>query len=360
MLDNLLIFDAHCDTANVLFENQHGFREETPFHLDLAKALQGGVKAQVFAVWVDAAFAPHRAMKRALLLYQTFQEKVLAPGYGVKVTTVREMHSAIESEKLACWLFLEGGHIIENSIQILEFFRSIGFRGMTLTHAKNNDWADSSGDTPRWHGLNRLGRRIVAKMADLGMFIDVSHVSDETMQDVLETTSVPIMASHSNARALCDIPRNLPDSLIREIASRGGFIGVNFYPVFLSKSIYDEAASLLTQGEAELQAKLESCEDDPEAVSRISWEFYRAAAQATRPVSLTPVIDHIVHIAGVGGIECVGLGSDYDGIPTTPVDLPNVSCFPALAAALEERGFREDEIRGIMGENLLRFMEHFE
>ena len=137
-------------------------------------------------------------------------------GFGTKVTSTNDMESSIDNGKLACWLSLEGGHIIENSIEILELFYLLGFRSMTLTHTKNTDWADSSGDEPKWDGLNNLGRKIIAKMNELNMIIDVSHASDKTVEDVLEVSQMSIMASHSSSRTLCDIPRNIPDDLINK------------------------------------------------------------------------------------------------------------------------------------------------
>ncbi len=359
MLSDMLIFDAHCDTANVILDTQVGFPENTA-HMDLEKVKRGGLKAQIFAVWVDPLFAPHRAIKRALSLFHVLEEKIFIPGYGEKVTTTGEMKQCIVAGKLACWLFLEGGHIIENSLRILEVFRSLGFRGMTLTHTKNTDWADSSGDDPLWHGLNRLGREVVERMDDLDMIIDVSHASDETVQDVLAATSKPVMASHSNARDLCNVPRNLPDELISEIGARNGFIGVNFFPAFLKRTVYTQILDNFKKLEADHQEKIKGKEDDPETVSRLSWELYHSAVEGNDPVDLSVVIDHIEHVIKIGGIDCVGLGSDFDGIPSTPTDLRDVTCYPVLIDGFRERGFEEGDIRKIMGENLRAFLERFE
>jgi membrane dipeptidase len=223
---DLLIFDSHCDTANVLLDHPFYFIKKKQSHLDMKKVKKGGLKAQIFAIWVNPAYPPNRSIKKALLLYHALEKKIFTPGYGIKVTSTSEMESAIKNNKLACWIFLEGGHIIENSIEILDLFYSLGVRGLTLVHTKNTDWADSSGDEPKWNGLNKLGRKIVNRMDELGMVIDISHSSDKTVEDVLEETSKPIMASHSCAKAICNIPRNIPDNLIKEIAERGGYIGI--------------------------------------------------------------------------------------------------------------------------------------
>jgi membrane dipeptidase len=167
------------------------------------------------------------------------------------------MVSALKQNKFAGWLFLEGGHIIENSIEILEFFYQLGFRGMTLTHTKNTDWADSSSDAPRWDGLNKLGKKIITKMEKENMIIDVSHASDKTVEDVLEYTKMPLMASHSNAWALCKIPRNLSDDLIMEISEKKGFIGINFFPGFLDKKIFNQLNKNLKKYKKELEKKSE-------------------------------------------------------------------------------------------------------
>ena len=356
----ILVFDAHCDTANVLLDKSFYFIKKSQSHLDMDKVKKGGLKAQIFAVWINPLYPPHRSTKKALLMYHALEKKIFSQGYGVKVTSINEMESVIKNNKLACWLFLEGGHIIENSIEILEVFYSLGFRGMTLVHTKNTDWADSSGDEPKWDGLNKLGRKIVNKMDDLRMVIDISHSSDKTVEDVLEVTSMPIMASHSCARALCDIPRNIPDDLVKEIANRKGYIGVNFFPGFLSKDIYNQVLKNLEKHKKEYLKKIETNKDNPNMLDQAEIELYMKIVEGNDDLDLTAVIDHIVHIADIGGVDCVGLGSDFDGIPSTPTDLTDVSCYPALANGLSDRGFKENEIKKIMGLNLFNFLKNFD
>jgi membrane dipeptidase len=293
-------------------------------------------------------------------LYNALEKNIFSQGYGKKVTTTSEMEYAIKNNNLACWLFLEGGHIIENSTGILEFFYSLGFRGMTLVHTKNTDWADSSGDDLKWDGLNKLGRKIVNKMDELGMIIDVSHSSDKTVEDVLEVTSMPVMASHSCARALCDIPRNIPDNLIKEISENSGYIGVNFFPGFLNISIYNQVTKNLEKYKKWFQEKIEGNESNPDIVNQAEMELYMKIVEANDEVNLNSVIDHIVHIAEIGGIDCVGLGSDFDGIPSTPIDLTDVSCYPALVEGLSDRGFNFEEIEKIVGLNLFNLLKKFD
>ena len=326
----------------------------------MEKIQKGGLKAQIFAIYVNPVYSPYRSMKKALLLYHTLEKNLFSPGNGIKVTSTSEMVSSMKKGKLACWLSLEGGHIIENSIEILELFYFLGFRSMTLTHTKNTDWADSSGDEPKWNGLNKLGRKIIAKMNELGMVIDVSHASDKTVEDVLEITSMPIMASHSSATALCDIPRNIPDYLIKEIAERKGYIGINFFPGFLKKTIYNQVTKNLERYKEWYQKKIEGSEDNPDILNQAELKLYIKMVEGNDKVDLKAIVDHIVHIAEIGGVECVGLGSDFDGIPSTPTDLTDVSCYPALVNGLSDKGFKEKEIRKIMGLNLLNFLKKFD
>jgi membrane dipeptidase len=358
-IKDLLIFDAHCDTANVLFDDSSYFIKENKSQLTPEKIKKGGLKAQIFAIYVNPVYSPNRCIKKALLLYNALEQKLFSKGYGNKVVSTSEMKSSISKEKLACFLSLEGGHIIENSIDILEFFYSIGFRAMTLTHTKNTDWADSSGEEARWDGLNKLGRDIIEKMNKLGMIIDVSHVSDKTVEDVLEISSMPVMASHSSSRAICDLPRNISDDLIREISEKNGFIGVNFFPGFLKQEINLQVMANMDKYKEWFQEKIKVI-DNPEIINSAEMNYYKKIVEGNDKVDLNSLIDHIIHISEVGGIDCVGLGSDFDGIPSTPTDLTDVSCYPALVNGLFDRGFGKNEIEKIMGLNLYNFFKNFD
>jgi len=360
LIEKLMVFDAHCDTANVLYDQSSFFIKDNKSHLNIEKAREGGLKAQIFALYVNPAYAPHRSIKKALLLYNALGKKLFSSGIAVKVTSTTEMKSALNKNKIACWLSLESGHIIENSTEILEFFYHIGIRCMTLTHTKNTDWADSSGDEPKHQGLNKPGKSIITKMNELGMVIDVSHSSDKTVEDVLEISSMPIMASHSCARTLCDIPRNLSDNLIGEIANKNGYIGVNFFPGFLKKSINEQVMRNIEKNKKWFTKEIEGKEDDPDIVNRAEMELYTKIVKNNDRVNSDRVIDHIAHIADTGGIDCVGLGSDFDGIPSTPNDLTDVSCYPTLVKGLFDRDFNENEIRKIMGLNLFNFLKQFD
>jgi len=357
---NILVFDAHCDTANVIYDPSSYFIKEDKSHLTIDKAKKGGLKGQIFALYVNPVYAPKGAVNKALLLYNVLEKKLFSSADVVKVTSTKEMQIAINQNKLACWLSLESGHIIENSIEILELFYKLGIRAMTLTHTKNTDWADSSGDKPRHDGLTNLGRKIITKMDKLKMVIDVSHSSDKTVEDVFEVTKMPVMASHSCARALCNIPRNISNDFIKEIADRNGYIGVNFWPAFLNKSIYDQVMENIEKNSEWFENKIKGKNNDPDFVNKTEMELYRKIVRGNQKVDLDSVIDHIIHIIDIGGIDCVGLGSDFDGIPSTPTNLTDVSCYPLLSNGLNDRGFKDKEIKRIMGQNLFNFLKQFD
>jgi len=324
------------------------------------KIRKGGLKAQFFALYVNPTYSPYRSIKKALLMYQSLNKKRFTKGKGVKVTSTTEMKSALKNGKIACWLSLESGHIIENSVDILELFYTLGIHSMILTHTKNTDWADSSADEPKWNGLNKLGGQIINKMDELGMIIDVSHASDKSVEDVLEISSKPIMASHSCARALCDIPRNLSDDLVKEIVDRNGYIGVNFWPAFLKKGIYNQVMNNIEKNSEWFEKEIKGKEDDPDVINKAEMELYSRIVKGNDEIDMNPLIDHFTHIIDIGGVDCVGLGSDFDGIPSAPTDLTDVSCYPALVNKLSDRGFKEKEIRKIMGLNLFNSLKNFD
>ena len=355
-IKNLLIFDAHCDTANILME-KNIFFEENSYHLDFEKIKAGGLKAQIFALWVNPSYSKNNPSNMALSLLKILEKKIFSRGYADKVSSIDEMNISLKNSTLACWLFLEGGHIIENSIQKLKLFRSLGVSGITITHNKNTDWADSSGDNPRWDGLNKKGIGFLKKIEELKMFVDISHSSDKTVNDVMDVYSKPIMASHSNSRYLCKIDRNLSDNIINEIGQNGGFIGVNFFPGFLNKKIYNQIKRNFDFYKKEYEKKFEENLENPCFIRKLDYDFSMNIIKNNDVVNLNEVIDHIVHISEVGGIDVVGLGSDFDGIPSTPYDLKNVSFYPKLVEGLYDRGFKSNEIKKIMGLNLYNFFK---
>jgi membrane dipeptidase len=232
-----------------------------------------------------------------------------------------------------------------------DFYR-LGIRYMTLTHNNTNDWADSARDEARHNGLTEFGREVVREMNRLGMLVDVSHVSDKTMSDVLDVSSAPIIASHSSARALNDHPRNISDELLRRIARNGGVVMVNFYPGFIDRKYAEADKARTARLKPQLDALNEQFKNDP---TRLAEETKKL--EDTEPLPPTPLsvlIDHIDHIARVAGRDHVGLGSDFDGVPALPEGMKDVSELPNITYELLKRGYSEDDIRKVLGENFLR------
>jgi membrane dipeptidase len=256
---------------------------------------------------------------------------------------------------------VEGGHEIEGDLHVLDIFYRLGVRYMTLTHTKNDELGDSSGDKPGWGGLSPLGRQAVARMNELGMMVDISHVSDRTFYDALAVSKAPLIASHSSCRALCSAARNMSDDMIRALAKNGGVVDINFYAGFLSQAYRDAFE------------KIETHVDDQIAQARASYakqgkrlpylEEVRIEQRLTKglPVpSYTVIADHIDHAVKVGGIDHVGLGSDFDGIDSAPRGMEDVTGIPALVRELARRGYSEQDLEKILGGNVLRVMRQVE
>jgi membrane dipeptidase len=245
---------------------------------------------------------------------------------------------------------MEGGHSIDSSLGALRMFARLGARYMTLTHSKNVPWADSATDTPEHGGLTAFGEEVVREMNRLGMLVDMSHVSEETMEDVLRVTRAPVIFSHSSARALCDHPRNVPDAILRQLPKNGGVVMVSFVPGFTTP----EASAWDAAQEAE-SARLETL--SPKDESAIKAGLSAWVADHPRPkVTVAQVADHVDHVRKMAGIDHVAYGSDFDGITSTPAGLEDVSTFPALTAELLRRGYTELEVKKVLGLNLLRVM----
>jgi membrane dipeptidase len=257
--------------------------------------------------------------------------------------------------KIASLIGLEGGHCINNSLAVLRMSHALGARYLTLTHVKNNDWADAGTDKPAHYGLTPFGEQVVREMNRLGMMVDLSHVSDDTMRAALKISRAPVICSHSGARALCGHARNVPDDLLKAIAASGGIIMAAFLPAYLTEPerLDDEAANL------EMARLTDVHGDDSSRISKAFAEW-RKGNHEPRKTTLLDVADHIDHIREVAGIDHVGIGSDFDGFKNPPAGLEDVSCFPALLAELQKRGYSESDLKKVAGENILRVMRAVE
>jgi membrane dipeptidase len=293
-------------------------------------------------------------------MIDTVRHDIIAryPNDFVFATTADDIERIHKQGKIAALMGIEGGHAIEDSLRLLRDYYALGIRYMTLTHTNTNNWADSSGDMDKkgvehHNGLTDFGKQVVREMNRLGMIVDISHVADKTFWDALQESSAPIFASHSSCRALANAPRNMTDEMIIALAKKGGVVQVNFYCEFLSQKaadagkVFSAAAGSTMTGSVPPSA----------AEERAYMEKYR---KNVPPATLADVVAHIDHIVKLAGVNAVGIGSDFDGIPCAPEGLEDVAKFPNLTRALLEKGYSAEDIRKMYGGNTLRVMRAVE
>lgn len=318
---------------------------------DIPRMRRGGVGAQFWSVYVPSSMAGQQAVTATLEQIDIVHRMMARyPEDFELALTADDVQRIFAAGKIASLIGMEGGHSIDSSLGALRMFARLGVRYMTLTHSKNVPWADSATDTPEHGGLTAFGEDVIREMNRLGMLADLSHVSEETMEDVLRVTRAPVIFSHSSTRALCSHPRNVPDAILRLLPKNGGVVMVSFVPQFTTP----EASAWDSALEAE-QARLQKLTPKDEAAVKAGIGAWMAAHP--RPtVTVAQVADHIDHVRKVAGIDHVAYGSDFDGITAAPSGLEDVSKFPALTAELLRRGYTELEMKKVLGLNLLRVM----
>jgi membrane dipeptidase len=257
--------------------------------------------------------------------------------------------------KIASLIGMEGGHSIGNSLGVLRMTYALGARYMTLTHMQNNDWADSATDTAVHHGLTPFGEDVVREMNRLGMMVDLSHVSDETMRTALKISQAPVIFSHSSARAICHHLRNVPDDILQQVALNKGVVMVTFVPEYLTE--IDRADEIVAGKE---KKRLKALYKEDKVKVKEGMAVWRVTHPDPRHATLLDVADHIDHIRKVAGIDCVGIGSDFEGFTNPPRGLDDVTCYPALLAELLKRNYSQDDIKKVAGLNLLRVLREVE
>jgi membrane dipeptidase len=319
-------------------------------HTDLVRMSEGGVGAQFWSVYVPSSWAGERAVTATL--EQVDVVRRIAARYAdrtVLATSAAEVRQAWQDGKLASLMGAEGGHSIDCSLAVLRTLFTLGVRYMTLTHNDNVPWADSATDEPVLGGLNDFGREVVAEMNRLGMLVDLSHVSADTMRDALAVTQSPVIFSHSSTRAICNVPRNVPDDVLGSLRVNGGVCMVTFVPYFVS----EECVAFIDEVRADMTGRGE----DPRDFEQQQLAIVRYANGVTRPrATVAQVADHVEHVREVAGIEHVGIGGDYDGCDELPVGLEDVASYPRLIAELIDRGWSSAELAALTGENVLRVL----
>jgi len=353
-----LVFDGHNDLpwqfrekAGLSFTRLDITREQKGLHTDIPRLRKGGVGAQFWAAYVPADKAKRAvAVRDTLEQIDVIRRMVRAhPDVFEMAGTADDVVRIHKTGKIASLIGVEGGHSIDNSLGVLRTYYALGVRYMTLTHTETLDWADSATDEAKNGGLTKFGEEVVAEMNRLGMLVDISHVSADTMRHALRVTRAPLIASHSSAYALAAHPRNVPDDVLKLVAKNGGVVMVNFYPGFLSPEAA-RASRDMFQAARDLRARFK---DDKEFEAALrAWQ----KEHPIPPVSIHTVVDHIEHVIKTAGIDHVGLGSDYDGINAVPQQLEDVSCYPYITQELLNRGYKKDEILKVLGGNILRVL----
>jgi len=317
------------------------------YHTDVPRLATGGVGAQFWAVFVPAWDpSPFLTTIEQIDLVGRMTDRC---GRLVRADSAVDVAAARSSGKTASLMGAEGGHSIENSLPALRTLRRLGVRYMTLTHGDTIDWADSATDEARHGGLTDFGETVVREMNRIGMIVDISHVSADTMRHAISVSTRPVMASHSSAFALAPHPRNVPDDVLEMVRANNGVVMVNFYPPFVNATAAEQASEMFAVAR-DLMSRL----GDETAVQA---ELHRMRNDDPYPeVTVSDVVDHIEYIAGVAGVAHVGIGSDYDGIDVLPVGLEDASTYPAITVELLTRGWHEPDIRKVLGENALRVL----
>jgi membrane dipeptidase len=318
-------------------------------HTDLPRLRSGGVGAQFWSVYVPSHLNGHEAVTATLEQIDLVHRLIARhPDDLALATTADEVDRAKDAGRIASLIGAEGGHSIADSLGALRALYRLGVRYMTLTHNDNTSWADSATDEPEHGGLTDFGRDVVREMNRLGMLVDLSHVAPTTMHAALDVSTAPAFFSHSSARACCDHPRNVPDDVLERVRATNGVVMVTFVPGFLTEECRVWMAAAV---KAEAEVVIDSATDEAEA-ARAAWR----AANPRPPCGIADVANHIEHVRSVAGVDCVGIGGDFDGVGALPDGLGDVSTYPALLAELARRGWSDDDLAKLTWHNALRVL----
>ena len=355
-----IVLDTHDDTTQRFFSKNFDLAKRNPDgHIDIPRMKEGGMNAIFFSIWIDGRTMGPPAIQKALDQIDAVHENVRKNSRDMMFArTAADVRKAHAEGKIAALIGVEGGHMIGNDIRMVRIFSDLGVRYMTLSHFYNDEWADSSTDKPAHNGLTEYGKEIVREMNRQGMMVDISHVSDKTFYDALEVSKAPLIASHSSCRAICNHPRDMTDDMIKALAAKGGVIQINYEKSFSDES-YRQASEKVSGGVVAMFDQLKKeCGDDEECFGKKMQEMeQKATADGKLPhVSWEKIVDHIDHVVKLAGADHVGLGSDFDGA-TMPEGMDDCTHLPKITEALMRKGYSDNDIRKILGGNLLRVME---
>ncbi|HXT63780.1 MAG TPA: dipeptidase [Pyrinomonadaceae bacterium] len=359
-----IIVDMHADTVQRIIDEHVDINQElSDGHLDAARAKRGGLDAQFFSIWVEPQLfggGGASAMKRADVQIEAIRDLAAKhPENWQLATTADDVRRAEGGGKIAALMGLEGGYAIDEKIENVKRYYDMGVRYMSPAWSVSTSWAGSSGDAiGERRGLNDFGKQVVREMNRLGMMVDVSHVSDKTFWDIVNTSTKPVVATHSACRAIANVPRNLTDDMIVALAKTGGVVNVIFYPEHIEPG-WSEKKKNVDAEIAPLVERASAAEQGSAAQKKLARDRVRAQEYLKRlpPVSVSRIADHIDHIVQLVGIDHVGIGSDFDGVQAVPADMKSVADLPNLTQELLRRGYPESAIDKILGGNMLRVME---
>lgn len=357
-----ILVDTHNDIPSTAIEKGVSFDMDlhNKTNSDLKRMKAGGVDVQLFSIWCDGNKPnPYAWANREMDTVMAWTNR--NPGDMVQTFTPKQIYSAVKEKKLAVMFGIEGGHMIENDLKKLDALFNRGVRYMTLTWNNSNDWATSAkdettkGDSLKHKGLTDFGKQVVKRMNELGMLVDLSHVGEQTFYDAINTSTKPVLVSHSCVYNICPHRRNLKDDQIKAIGKNGGVIHINFYSGFIDSS-FEKRSDAFTEIHKTERDSLLKLNPEPYFMEEYLFEKYPEEVKAFRP-PLSAVIDHLDYIVKMIGVEHVGLGSDFDGVNSLPQQLDDVTAYPLITKALLERGYSKKDIRKILGGNFLRVLE---
>ena len=359
-----IIVDMHADTAQRLVDENVDLEQRlTDGHLDAVRAKEGGLDAQFFSIWVEPDLFGRGgpgAMKRADVQIEAVKNLAAKhPETWEVATTAADVRRIAASGKIAALLGLEGGYAIDEKLENVQRYYDLGVRYMSPAWSVSTSWAGSSGDEiGKTRGLNDFGKQVIREMNRLGMMVDVSHLSDKAFWDIVNTSTKPVVATHSACRAITNVPRNLTDEMIVALAKTGGVVNVIFYPEHIEPGYSEKKKKIDGEIAAEVQ-RASDAEPGDVAHKKLARDRVRAQEYLKRlaPVSVARIADHIDHVVKLVGIDHVGIGSDFDGVQVVPADLRSVADLPNLTKELLKRGYSESDIDKILGGNMLRVME---
>jgi membrane dipeptidase len=358
-----IVLDTHDDTTQRFFSKDFDIAKRNPDgSIDIPRMREGGMNAIFFSIWIDGRIMGPAAVQKALDQIDAVHENVRNNSKDMAFCrTADEVRHAHAQGKIAALIGVEGGHMIGNDIRLVRIFGDLGVRYITLSHFYNDEWADSSTDKPAHNGLTDYGKDIVREMNRQGIMVDISHVSDKTFYDALEVSKAPLVASHSSCRSLCNHVRDMSDDMIKALAAKGGVIQINYEMSFIDQA-YKDASDKLSGGVVAMFDRLKKeCGDNEDCIGKKMAEMQKqAVAEGKLPhVSWERIIDHIDHVVKLVGADHVGLGSDFDGA-SMPEGMEDASKLPKISEALMRKGYSDNDIRKILGGNLLRVMEQNE